>query len=394
MNQQHHHNLRSHPHPSESPQRTPSPTRCPICLEDLSTNTAQFLPCTHNFDLPCTITLLTGPPGPQARQCPLCRAKIAAVQYNFVSAPISSCSTHIPGSSTFDSGPFIRPDETVTPSMSEWEKNRRRTLRALRLVEDYDPSLWQLFHMGVFVREGGNVVLVERMVSLKVMQVDGTKTVALLVRSLSVKVVEKGMVEEPDLDQEEESPEDVEEAREEVRLLLKAFGVTREEGPWRDWVEMKVDDPEFKVLRDGKLLEVGARKFLVVQRKHGAEDITITNCTSLTELFPATTILSSNWADEDYDSDSNLIDGISKAARVRAVSLARQEIQGVFQLFRTLSSFEDIRDLERGSTGILDSVKQEDLECEYCEAKHRNGDCKLPKAAELTGAFLVERMAL
>ncbi|KAF8866865.1 hypothetical protein BDZ45DRAFT_795323 [Acephala macrosclerotiorum] len=413
MSQQHHYNLRfrgepseqlppplppptppQHPQPTTRPRRISSPQRCSICLDTLSSkpNTALFLPCTHSFDLPCSITLLTGPPSPQTRQCPLCRAPITAVQYNFLSSPETS-SIHIPGSPTFNSGPFIRDDETVSPGMSELESNRRRELRRLRLLPDYDPALWQLFHMGCFVREGENlekVVLVERMISLKVMQLAGTKTVALLIRSLSIKAVDKGMIEE--IDDEGESPKDVEEAREEVKNLLKGVDDRFLGQISRSWDELEVKDSELKVLRDEKGLEATVKKILMVERKSGVENITITDCTSLTEIFPTTTPL--NWDGDDFDSDTNLVSGKSKTARSRAVSLARQEIQGVFDLFRVLSSFEDLRDLDRGSSSIMEIVNQDEIECEYCDQKHRNGDCKLPDARDIIGNVRVDRMQM
>ncbi|CZR57029.1 uncharacterized protein PAC_06918 [Phialocephala subalpina] len=364
MSKQHNYNLRSRgqsseepppppPSPPLSPQtttrlrRTSSHQRCAICLDTLSEphNTALFLLCTHTFDLTCSITLLTSPPSPQSRRCPLCRIPIAAVQYNFLSSP-SSSSIHIPRSPIFDSGPFIREDETVTVEMSELEKNRRRELKQLIEKENLE-----------------KVVLVERIISSKVMQLAGTKTVALLVRSLSIIVVDKGLLR---------------------RILDIAIS--------GNWAELKLEDPEFKLLRDEKGLEVSAKKFLMVERKFGAEDITITDCTSPTEIFPST--VPPNWDGDGFNSDTNIVNRFFKAARLRAISLARQEIQGVFELFRFWGSFEDLTDLDIGSSAIMDTMNQGEVECEYCDEKHRNGDCKLPDAKDVTGNVRVDKMQM
>lgn len=88
------------------------------------------------------------------------------------------------------------------------------------------------------------------------------------------------------------------------------------------------------------------------------------------------------------------MDGISRAARLRAVSLARQEIQGAFELFRTSASFDDLRDLDIGSSAIMDTLNQTEIECEYCDQKHRNGDCKLPDIKDITGNVRVDRMRM
>lgn len=43
----------------------------------------------------------------------------------------------------------------------------------------------------------------------------------------------------------------------------------------------------------------------------------------------------------------------------------------------------NVHDLDTGCSSILDPMKEGDLECEYCEVKHRNGDCKIPDLSEL-----------
>jgi hypothetical protein len=41
------------------------------------------------------------------------------------------------------------------------------------------------------------------------------------------------------------------------------------------------------------------------------------------------------------------------------------------------------KDLDRGITGILDVVVEKDLECQYCDERHRNGDCRLPNLEDM-----------
>jgi hypothetical protein len=64
--------------------------------------------------------------------------------------------------------------------------------------------------------------------------------------------------------------------------------------------------------------------------------------------------------------------------RERGVRLARQEIQGVIQLIRGKPAAAvreiDYRDLDIASTGTQETVREEDMEGEYCVERHRNGD--------------------
>lgn len=41
------------------------------------------------------------------------------------------------------------------------------------------------------------------------------------------------------------------------------------------------------------------------------------------------------------------------------------------------------KELDRGSTGILEVVVEEDLECQYCDKRHRNGNCRLPNLEDM-----------
>ncbi len=76
------------------------------------------------------------------------------------------------------------------------------------------------------------------------------------------------------------------------------------------------------------------------------------------------------------------IGGFGVEERRRGVKLARMEIQGAWEFFKKVKGFEDMRDLDRASTGVFEKMRDKDWECEYCEKKHRNGDCKLPWGPE------------
>jgi hypothetical protein len=41
------------------------------------------------------------------------------------------------------------------------------------------------------------------------------------------------------------------------------------------------------------------------------------------------------------------------------------------------------KELDRGTTRILEVVVEEDLECQYCDKRHRNGDCRLPNLEDM-----------
>jgi hypothetical protein len=123
-------------------------------------------------------------------------------------------------------------------------------------------------------------------------------------------------------------------------------------------------------------------KKLNIERRDRNENIMITTRTALGETFYAEL-----WR-ENVDEQINYAFGIETSVRERVVRLVRQEIQGVMQLVRERTEAADrptgYRDLDRASTGLLESVSEEDMECEYCVEKHRNGDCIIRRIADST----------
>jgi hypothetical protein len=62
--------------------------------------------------------------------------------------------------------------------------------------------------------------------------------------------------------------------------------------------------------------------------------------------------------------------------------MVRQEIQGVIETFSKLERLTNFRELDRGSKRILEVICEGEGKCMYCEVKHRNGKCKLPRDPE------------
>jgi hypothetical protein len=50
----------------------------------------------------------------------------------------------------------------VREDMPELEKSRRRELRRLRVLEDYEPPEWKLHTMGCFMKDGDKMLFVGR----------------------------------------------------------------------------------------------------------------------------------------------------------------------------------------------------------------------------------------
>lgn len=112
-------------------------------------------------------------------------------------------------------------------------------------------------------------------------------------------------------------------------------------------------------------------------RRVGSEEITIQETVSIVEEFFAKPP-----AQEDPTED--VVHGIGKTEREKALKMARQELQGVMEVFLKVPALAAVwKELDRGSTGILEAVVEEDLECQYCEERHRNVDCRLPNLEEM-----------
>jgi hypothetical protein len=167
------------------------------------------------------------------------------------------------------------------------------------------------------------------------------------------------------------SPEEITEAREYIRLRLEGINVSKL------WSMIRISEPEYVVLCDDRGLMARVIRLLDVARRVGREEITIQESITLAEgLF------SKHPSEEELAED--IVNGIGKTEREKALKMARQELQGVMEFFFKVPALAaGWEELDRGTTGILEEVVEEDLECQYCDKKHRNGDCRLPSMEDI-----------
>lgn len=143
-------------------------------------------------------------------------------------------------------------------------------------------------------------------------------------------------------------------------------------GTMRLFSGTQIDGPQYEVKCDDRGLKVVVMRSLVVQRVLGEKDITIQESLTISEEF-----LTEELREEELREE--VVRGIAKEEREKEVRMARQEMQGVIELFEAIGNVsEHWRSLDRGSTGILEVVGDGEMECEYCDERHRNGDCILP----------------
>jgi hypothetical protein len=365
--------------PNHQIMRTSSPPRCSICQETCSINIARIIPCGHDFDLTCVQTLLHTA-GRGGRLCPLCRTRITEIRYDFT--PTGDYTAHAVGPAQPDSpllsGPFIRPDEELRRDMTPEERGRVLELRRLRQHEDYTSPMWRFHWMTSYAVEGENAILVDRVIALRIVQRNGTHHSIdlgrqLLLQSIPLDDFKSVSRRHPPKD----FPRDIADARAEIKEVLE-----KTISPLRtSFTSVEVNEAPH-VLIDRRNLEVMTYKKLDIERRDWNENIMITTRTALGETFYAEL-----WR-ENVDEQINYAFGIETSVRERVVRLVRQEIQGVMQLVRERTEAADrptgYRDLDRASTGLLESVSEEDMECEYCVEKHRNGDCIIRRIADST----------
>lgn len=341
--------------------RTNSPPRCPICLEYHFADTAVLIPCGHKYDVDC-ISVQLKLLGEQSRQCPICRAKLEAVKYAFT--PDGMCKIHIPGKGEQDTDPFLRDDEIIPPCASERERRRKIELRRLRTLEDISPIIFSFPHGEAVAVEGDLIIAINRELTLFLMQEHGVGTQCTSVRKLNFRTFRSLPVPFPD-DQIFE-PEKISRAREDIIKCLGSLG------SMRLFSGTQIDGPQYEVKCDDRGLKAMVMRGLVVQRMLGEKDITIQESLTITEEF-----LMEELGEEELREE--VVRGIAKEEREKEVRMARQEMQGVIEHFEGMGYIrEHWRSLDRGSTGILEVVGDGEMECEYCDERHRNGDCILP----------------
>ncbi|KAN0106468.1 hypothetical protein V8E51_009344 [Hyaloscypha variabilis] len=346
---------------------TESPTRCPICLEYHSTDTAVLMPCAHKYDVAC-IAVQLKMFGERSRQCPMCRAKIWAVKYAF--PPDGMYKIHIPGKGYQDANPFLRDDEIVPPGASEQERRRKFELRNFRTLQEIPLQSYRQSDSMAVAFEHETYISVNWNLTLAYRQRHGFRTSCILERSLSLHTLKTPPKRFQDGKNFE--PEKIATARGEIikcldNLEIKSF-----------FSKVKIQSPKYLVKCDDRGLRAAAMRSLTVQRKLGEEDISIRESVAITEEY-----LAELPGEEELRQD--MVRGVGRREREKEVMMVRQEMQGLFRLFEQVDTFEM---LDRGTTGILEEGREEDKECRYCDVRHRNGDCRLPN---MDGLSLEER---
>jgi hypothetical protein len=359
--------------PSQPLSRAESPPRCPICLEYHSADTAILVPCGHTYDVACLAVQLKIL-SEQSRQCPVCRNKLACVKYAFT--PNGDFKIHIPGRGDQDADPFLRDDEVVPPGASEGERKRKMELRRLRTVENFLQSFSVTYRDDCTV-EDNTLISISQNLHLTTSQAvdeDGVGACCTLKRTFKLvtrKIKGPEEVPFPLSVPSEWSPEELFEARKFIRLRLDGIDISK------PWSTIRVSEPKYIIFCDDRGLMAVVVRTLDVARRVGSEDITIQETVSIVEEFFPKPLA-------QEESAEDVVHGIGKAEREKALKMARQELQGVMEIFLKVPALAAVwKELDRGGTGILEAVVEEDLECQYCDERHRNGDCRLPNLEEM-----------
>ena len=114
------------------------------------------------------------------------------------------------------------------------------------------------------------------------------------------------------------------------------------------------------------------------------ENITLEEVATLKDIFTIPRL--------DPEADNNIIAGISREAREKAVRMARQEIGSLLKYLATNPEYDwlgFIGTFERASSALPDEVLEAEFECEFYPNKHRNGDCQLRPKIRLGPAQFV-----
>jgi hypothetical protein len=199
------------------------------------------------------------------------------IRYDFT--PTGDYTAHAVGpaqpESPLLSGPFIRPDEELRRDMTPEERGRVLDLRRLRQLEDYTPPEWRFHWLCSYAVEGENAILVGRVISLRILQWNGTHNYIRLVRDLTIQTLplvyfNSVSRRHPPRD----FPKDIADARAEIKEVLE-----KTISPLRtSFTSVEVKEPRHALI-DGRNLEVMTYKRLDIERGGGNEDIMITTTT-------------------------------------------------------------------------------------------------------------------
>lgn len=269
------------------------------------------------------------------------------------------------GSGTPASGPFIRDDETIHSSMSPREKERVLTLRRLRQKDSYVLGT-RIIHLDdANMSENNRCIGVTQEIYLKLSQIFKTgeiRTEWSLKRRFGIcsgellpGVADPGAIPF--------KVARVNKVRADVQRILKVFDTKKE------YHFCMLIEPEAMISSDQKGFSVISHREISSRRTApDVEDIRIELTTTLIEVFPENEVC-------ENPKEEELINGLDVKQQEKTIKAARTEIASVLE---NLPGFDTENKIEKACTGVFDTLKWGELECEYCEGAHRQGDCMLP----------------
>jgi hypothetical protein len=259
-------------------------------------------------------------------------------------------------------------DESEQSPITPAQVQRSLLVHRLRQLPIYEPDVWTVPPERAYIIEGENYIVATRGLGLRITQ-RNVGTAIILKRALKLHTIPIHSPGTLNLDLTlPQKPADVSNARAEIEAVLASLGDRRD-----TFATLTIEDPEMFVLADANGLDVSIEKNLKIKReREGAlvSEVKFERMTTLIEVLPDVI------GGEMSQDDTERLGAFSAQQRERAVRLVRMEIQGALETVMPFA--QDFEELEEATTGILDIVPLERVECEYCPVRHRNGDCLLP----------------
>lgn len=305
------------------------------------------------------------------------------ILYDFL--PDGTHKTHLVGptrpESPLMSGPFIREDEELRADMSPSEQSRVLELRRIRQGGPYHLTI-RIHKHRLFGRRDGKDFKLDQKIELKISQDPyEASTTSILTRLTSIKftpafsstIIPGAVTSEPGVPEHVIPPninlgngvivpddsDLVARAEEKAKIvLLKRVGIFHEE-----FTELSMTGLQYRIPYDAKGLCAIVKKGISAIKDEGIEGaFEVSTTTELKEVY---TVRPGEDAEE--------VDGIERRVCEEVVHLAREVVQGVLEF--AFVHNRAFRPLEGASTGVME-VRHEAV-CEFCEGRHRNGDCEL-----------------
>jgi hypothetical protein len=291
------------------------------------------------------------------------------VRYSF--NPDGTYSTH----NVAENGRFHEADEEVRDGMTGLERQHILELRRLRRRREYITPFWELRTAEGAMIEGENIVFGKKALIFKMAQT-GTVTESFIARTLAIQTKARTDDDISQIQYEnivrDQQPAVVQAIRDEITVFLERIRPVH----GTSFTGLKLPEPRVMVVQDARGLNVSVQKKTHLSKGfpssrtgiQQAVNVTMSRTTIMEECFPSVA------KRVEEHSENTTIRGITRQEREKAVTMAREEIQGVMNTMQLVMN--EPMDIEPATTGLLERTIQ--LECEYCEKRHRNGDCALP----------------